>query len=176
MKSCPSSRKLVLAVAAGEVDESVREHLSRCPACAALAEEEHRLDAFFRTNHRPAAPPDFLWTRIASRLESEPVAAPWWRRLVLQPLPAVLLLVLVLVSGLLLVPEFGHRTATVRTLASIEWEYQRIINTLQSTNQNPFDGRQLFETARDENPFHVQSSVQGLDSSGENPFKNVRTN
>ncbi len=176
--ACPSLKELLNA-AAGDSrrDGTVRRHLLGCDACRAQLEEQERAEAFFRRNFQPPAPSPFLWTRIESRL-GEPVrprhAFTLWGLTPARLLASAALLLgvaaaVVTWSG---APAwFGPSQATI--LSHIDREYERTLQELQAADPNPFDGREIFETAEDENPFQALPPERLAGPAEENPFRAV---
>lgn len=179
MRTCPSPKKIMFALAGqGRGSSAIRAHLEQCPSCQALAHEESRVDTFFRTNFQPEPPPDFLWTRIEARL-TPPARQTRWSALVhnfaWQPVLTVAGgFLLVMTLALILLPSIGSRLTHEPILSSIDVRYQHTIDILQSLDDNPFDGRQILESARDENPFQVHTGSAVPGSTDENPFTAVK--
>jgi hypothetical protein len=176
--TCPSMKELLDAAGSGSRrDETVRRHLVDCAACRAQLDEQARAEAFLRQNFLPPEPSPFLWTRIESRL-GEPVqprrAFTLWGLAPARLLASAALLVVVAAAAVTWSNApvwFGPSQATI--LSHIDREYQRTLLELQAADPNPFDGREILETAEDENPFQALPPEQLAGPAEENPFRAV---
>jgi hypothetical protein len=174
--ACPSLKELLNASGSdSRGDEPVRRHLRDCAACRAQLDEQARAEAFFRRNFQPPEPSPFLWTRIESRL-GEPVrprrAFTLWNLAPARLLASAALLLLVaaaVVTWSNAPVWFGPSQATI--LSHIDREYERTLLELQNADPNPFDGREILETAEDENPFQAMPPEHLAGPAEENPFR-----
>lgn len=176
--ACPSLKELLNA-AAGESrrEETVRRHLLDCAGCRAQLDEQARAESFFRRNFQPPEPSPFLWTRIESRLGT-PVqprrAFSLWGLAPARILAGAALLLVVAAAAVTWSNApvwFGPSQATI--LSHIDREYERTLRELQAADPNPFDGREIMETAEDENPFQALPPERLAGPAEENPFRAV---
>lgn len=176
--ACPSLEELLEASGGDSREgETVRRHILDCGACRSQLDEQVRAEAFFRRNFQPPEPSPFLWTRIESRL-GEPVrprrAFPLWNLAPARLLASAALLLLVaaaVVTWSNAPVWFGPSQATI--LSHIDREYERTLLELQAADTNPFDGREILETAEDENPFQAHPPEHLARPAEENPFRAV---
>ena len=178
--ACPSLKELLNATAGdSRRDEAVRRHLLDCAACRAQQDEQARAEAFFRRNFQPPEPSPFLWTRIEARLGEPVPPRPAFTLLGLTParlLASAALLLMVAAAALTWSKApvwFGPSQATI--LSHIDREYEQTLQELQAAGPNPFDGREIFEAAKDENPFQALPPEHLAGPAEENPFRAVLT-
>ena len=159
----------------------VQEHLHQCESCRALEEELREVSRVFRSAEA-MAPPSYLWTRIAARLNEEKSAEqvvpfrprwlpeamqlvfhPAWLRAAVWAPAAVLLLAIGATIGFM---EYQSVTkARVAAIAEIDRAHTALL-TFNNKTHNPFHESTAFDSGM--NPF-----VQGRLKDQPNPFRGV---
>ncbi len=158
----------------GEMDR-VGDHLRACRECRAVADEMSAMAEIFRAAETAELPP-YLWTRIATHLESETsprrdrlrswfmpaISSPVWTRVA-----AGILAVAILAAGGAIYIE--HKSAADferRALAEMQLAQNSLV-ALDAESYNPF--RSAGASYREENPFsrdRVRPDINPFRSAG----------
>ncbi len=88
----------------------VGEHLGGCPECAKRFEAERRADELMRTRLEDGGMPDGVWSRISSDV----VTPPWFRRLISGPRLAIAASVLIVAAAAMIMTSIEPASATPR--------------------------------------------------------------